>query len=111
MKEFIFWLPRILTILFIVFLSMFALDAFDGDSLWYEKLIGFFIHLIPSFALIVILILAWKKYLIGSLLFIALGIFYIILFPRNDIISILIISGPTFLIGLLFLIDKYLNKK
>jgi hypothetical protein len=40
--------PRILSILFILFLSLFALDS--------SSLIGLMMHLIPSFLIIVVLI-------------------------------------------------------
>ena len=32
MKRFLFWLPRILTIIFILFISIFALDVFSEYS-------------------------------------------------------------------------------
>ena len=57
----------------ILFVSMFALDAFSpGTPLW-EQVIGFLIHLIPSYILILILWFAWKNEKWGGLLFIAIG--------------------------------------
>jgi hypothetical protein len=111
MRKMLYWAPRILGILFIAFLSLFAMDSFFGDSPWYAKIIGFFIHLLPSFVLIVFLVMAWKKYLLGSLMFIAGGIFYIFLAWGESIWAFVFISGPAFLVGGLFILDKYLNKK
>ncbi len=35
MKQFLFWSPRVLTILFALFLSLFALDVFgEGYGFW-----------------------------------------------------------------------------
>jgi hypothetical protein len=48
----IYWLPRILCILAILFISVFALDAFDPELSIWQQIVGFLIHLIPSFILI-----------------------------------------------------------
>ena len=112
MKKILYWAPRALGILFIAFLGIFALDAFSGDSPWYEKIIGFFIHLLPNLVLTFFLVLAWKRYLIGGLFFIFGGIFYILFFwGIMNFWAYLLISGPAFLVGTLFILDKYLNKK
>ena len=56
----LFWTPRALSILFIAFLSMFALDVFgEGLSFW-QTLLALTMHLIPSFILIAALVLAWR---------------------------------------------------
>jgi len=54
------WTPRIICILAILFISMFAIDSFAPDLTIWQQLGGFLIHLIPSFILIAILIIAWK---------------------------------------------------
>ena len=112
MKKILFWTPRILGTLFIVFLSLFALDMFSDDLKWYEQILGFLIHLLPSLVLLVFLIMAWKKHLLGSIMFLVAGIFYIFLsWGKMDGWSFLVISGPAILIGILFIPDKYINKK
>ena len=41
MRKFILWAPRVLSILFILFISIFALDAFEeGMPLW-KQIVGF----------------------------------------------------------------------
>ena len=49
-NNFLFWLPRILGILFAVFISIFALDAFGEGIPVLEAIIGFVIHLVPTLA-------------------------------------------------------------
>lgn len=72
----LYWTPRIITILGILFVSIFALDAFNGnDSIWH-KLGSFGIHLIPSFVLAILLLFAWKWEKVGGLIFIFLGVFF-----------------------------------
>ena len=108
MKKIIFWLPRVLGILFIAFLGLFALDSFSGEFPWYQKILGFFIHLLPNFVLTIFLVLAWKKYLIGGLFFIFAGLFYIFMAWDQSVWALVLISGPAFLVGGLFILDKYL---
>jgi len=57
-KKILFWSPRILTILFIGFISLFALDVFDEELGFWQALSGFLIHLIPTYILIVTLVFA-----------------------------------------------------
>ena len=106
------WLPRILSILFIVFISLFALDVFDEGNTLKEILPALSMHLLPALALIVITIIAWKKDLIGGFLFVILAIFFTFFFNTySNLVSFLLISGPVFLTGALFLLNHYLNKK
>jgi hypothetical protein len=106
MKKFITWLPRILTITFILFISLFSLDAFSEPNSFWINLIGFFIHLTPSFILLIILLISWKRKLIGGISFIALAIIFTFAFHTyEDIVTLLLISLPPLLIGILYLID------
>ena len=59
---------------FILFVSLFAADAFSpGLTIW-QQLGAFVIHLIPSFILLTFLIVAWKWELIGGIIFIIIGL-------------------------------------
>ena len=70
----LYWTPRILGILAILFISMFALDAFQhGLSIW-QQIAAFLMHLIPSFILLLVLIIAWKRELLGGIIFLILGL-------------------------------------
>jgi hypothetical protein len=111
MNKTLFWTPRILTILFILFLAIFALDSFEGDQNMIKKLGGFFIHLIPNFVLILVLVVAWKHEWVGTLAFTLVGIAYIIMFwGRFPVATYLIVSGPLFIIAILFWLN-WLNRK
>ncbi len=65
--------PRILSILAIAFVSLFALDSFDHGSIS-EQIQAFLIHMIPSFILMIILAIAWRRELIGGIIYILIGI-------------------------------------
>jgi hypothetical protein len=91
-------LPRILAILFTIFISLFALDVF-GEPHWF---IALFMHLIPSYILTILTIIAWKNEKIGGILFLAAAVLSVILL-RSTVPVILI---PTLIIGTLFLMVK-----
>jgi hypothetical protein len=115
------WLPRIICILAILFISLFALDAFaPGLTLW-QKLGNFFMHLIPSFILAGFLIIAWKWEYIGGVIFVAIGIVlsplvFMLNYTRNHSVGtslgiILMITIPFVIVGILFIVSHYHKKK
>ena len=69
-----FWLPRIICILAILFISIFALDAFDPNHTIWQQIGDFLMHLIPSFILTALLIIAWKWELTGGIIFTIIGL-------------------------------------
>lgn len=97
------WISRTLAIMFIVFVSLFALDVF-GQETWFVALL---IHLIPTFILIIITIIAWKKEFFGGLLFIVVGLVFV--FMSNFQGEVLYV--PAILVGLLFLLSYKVNHR
>ncbi|MBS3099731.1 hypothetical protein J4463_00770 [Candidatus Pacearchaeota archaeon] len=116
-NKFIFWTPRILAILFILFLALFSLDVFDGNYGFWETFLGLFMHNLPSLILLIILIISWKHELVGAVAFISAGLLYIVFaITRAEtwqmvLLWIFQISGIAFLIGILFLICWKQKKK
>jgi hypothetical protein len=115
-NKFVYWTPRILSIIFICFLALFSLDIFGNGYNFWQTIVGLFMHNIPSMILIVILIISWKREIVGGIVFILAGLLYIIMLLKGgiepyQIFWILPISGPAFLIGVLFLMNwKKKNK-
>ena len=68
------WLPRIICILAILFISLFALDAFQPNLSIWEQIGAFLMHLIHSFILTVLIIIAWKWEYIGGIVFTIIGL-------------------------------------
>ncbi|MFH1852501.1 MAG: hypothetical protein ABIA75_09160 [Candidatus Neomarinimicrobiota bacterium] len=102
------WTPRIITIIFALFISLFALDSFGAGNGFWKSIAAFLIHLIPTYLVVIVLILAWRRPWIGAVAYIGLGIFYIVwAWGRFHISAYFGISGPLFLIGGLFLISWY----
>ena len=104
-KKAIFWTPRSLTILFAIFISLFALDSFEEEG-FKKTLIAFMIHLIPTVLIVTILILSWKREWIGGVIFLLLGIAYAIVAVSHPQ-WILAVSGPLLVISILFLIGWF----
>jgi|SRR3989339_1899176 len=116
----IYWTPRILSIIFILFLAMFSLDVFSMDLSFGQIMLGLLMHNIPVIILIIILVFAWKYELVGGVAFILAGLAYIVLTLRTAFINgfewfylswILQISGIAFIIGALWLVNWYKKKK
>jgi len=111
-KKIIYWLPRVLAIVFIFFLALFALDVFGEGYKFGELLVVLFMHLVPNFILLILLIIAWKREKLGGYLFILISIIFTLFFKTyREIFIFLFVSGPPFLIGLFFLISSLLFSK
>jgi len=117
----IHWLPRIICILAILFISIFAADAFaPGLSIW-QQLGGFFMHLIPSFVLVALLIVAWKWENIGGIIFTVIGLglspfIYMHNYNMNHSIGmslgiILTVTFPIVVTGILFILSYFMKKR
>lgn len=112
-KQILTWLPRILGILLILFISVFALDVFGEDYNLKETAIALIMHLIPSLILILVLFISWKKPLYGGTIYLILSCAYLgLVWKRTPSIPVLfIISGPLLVLGILFIVQKLLLKK
>ena len=87
---------------------MFALDVFgEGRGFWGTTL-ALLMHLIPTFILIAVLVVSWRREWIGGILFIVLGTLYFVWALGQPIrirSGALIIGGPPVLTGALFLLN------
>jgi hypothetical protein len=115
------WAPRIISILAILFISLFALDSFSPDLTIWQQIGAFLIHLIPSFLLIAILIVAWKWEFIGGIIFTLIGlVFSPFIFVHNykmnhsvwmSLTIVLVITVPFIIAGILFIISHSKKKR
>jgi len=116
--KFVYWTPRILSIIFLAFLALFSLDVFDEGLGFWGTIVGLFMHNIPVFVLLAVLIVSWKHEIVGGIIFILAGLLYIdSAFTRNlgDWQMALAwsaqIAGPAFIIGGFFLANWVKKKK
>ena len=112
-KRFLFWTPRILCIAFAVFVSLLALDVFGEGYTFFETILAFLIHLIPTGIILIALVVSWRWEWMGAIAFTALGVLYIVIFwDREFSWSVYVImSGPLFLLGVLFLVNWLCRKQ
>ena len=119
-EKIIRWLPRLLCIGAILFISMFALDAFEPGKPFGQQLLDFMMHLIPTSILLLLLWVAWKKPFIGGILFASIGIVtspfvYNLNYNRTHSVMmslsiILMITVPFIVVGVLFLVSHKRDK-
>lgn len=120
-SKFVYWAPRILSILFILFLMLFSLDVFDMKLGFWGTIVGLLMHNIPALILLAVLIISWKHEIVGGIAFILAGLLYITVLlvsilriPPHQwfmLSWVLPISGPAFLTGILFLIGWSKKKR
>ena len=120
-EKVLYWLPRLLCIGAILFVSMFALDAFQPGMPLLQQIGGFLIHMIPSFVLFAVLLVAWKWELVGGVVITLIGLgfspfVYLLNFNRTHSVGvslsiILMINLPFVIIGVLFILNHYRKVK
>jgi hypothetical protein len=104
-KVVVYWSPRILSILFIFFLALFALDVFSEYHGW-DIIPALFMHLLPSIILFIFTIIAWRYDLIGAVVFLIMAIFYVLMVGLHHHWSwYASISGPSAVIGILYFLS------
>ena len=119
-NKFVYWIPRILSTIFILFLMLFSFDIFEMNLGFWGTIVGLFMHNIPALVLLLILLISWKYEIVGGIGFMLGGIVYIALLLKAAISSgfewsyLLLaaqISGIAFFIGIMFLIGWFQKKQ
>ena len=105
-KRILFWTPRVLSILFALFVSLFALDVFGvGYSFW-ETGLALLIHLVPVYILLIGLAIAWRWEWVGALIFMGFAVWYVAMAWGQFQLSVYVMmAGVPFVVGILWLID------
>lgn len=105
----------------ILFISLFALDSFDPSLTILQQTEAFLIHLLPSFVLLGMLVLAWRKTFIGGIIFLLTGLLlspfiYSHNYSMNQSVGmslgiVAMINLPFILVGVFFLVSAYLQQE
>lgn len=109
MKKTLYYAPRILSVLYCLFILMFSFDVFESGTLA-QQLIGFIMHNIPVFILAIVSYFAWKNELIGMIGFGSMTVFMGLLVysnmsqaPDTSVLApMAIIMAPALLISILY---------
>jgi hypothetical protein len=107
LAKIIHWAPRLAAILIIFFISLFSLDVFEMEASPLELLGGFLLHNIPSIGMLVLLIFAWKRPVVGFVAFLVAAALFVIFFVRDiyALPNLLLFVLPILLIACLFYAD------
>lgn len=115
------WTARILCILAILFISIFALDSFSSERTFWQNAAALLMHLIPSLVLLAVLIIAWKWEKTGGIILIFIGLvfsIFILIFNYKRTHSVaaslmitVILGTPFVLSGILFIRSHFLKEK
>jgi hypothetical protein len=108
MERLVYLLPRIAGIIIAVFITLFALDVFEmGGTIW-QKIGGFIIHAAPALIFGLVMFVAWKRPLIGAIVF-GFGAIYFLRFIITgrffEFPNFLIFFSPLAAISVLFYIN------
>jgi hypothetical protein len=113
-SKFVYWVPRIFSILFLIWLAIFSLDVFGNGYTFWQTVLAFLMHNIPVFVLLIILIIAWKHEIVGAIAFFVAGLLYVLQLIITTIRNppfhwyhlswSLFIAGPAIFIAILFYI-------
>lgn len=110
--QLIYWLPRVLSLLFVLFLGLTSLDVFEMGLGFWPTVLALLMHNIPAIILFIILMIAWRYEIVGAIAFIVGSIVYMVAVLQNPfewyyLAWIAQISGIAFLIGTLFFVGWY----
>jgi len=107
LAKIIHWAPRLAAILIIFFVGLFSLDVFEMEASPLELLGGLLIHNIPSIVMLVLLIFAWKRPVVGFVAFLAAAALFAIFFVRDiyALPNLLLFVFPILLVAFLFYAD------
>ena len=97
--------PRIIMILFGLFLMLFALDVFEIDAPLGQQIIGFLISLIPGILALAVVAVGWRHPQWSGWAALALAVVFTVWFGTwRDVVAFAIVSLPLLLMGVLFLL-------
>jgi hypothetical protein len=89
-----------------VFLGVFALDAFSEGTGFWAMLGELGLHLVPASIVMLALAIGWRWEWLGGVLFMCLGVFYVATsWGQFPLVTYVVISGPLLVVGALFLLN------
>lgn len=112
MSAWLRWTPRAGALLFALFMSIFALDVFGMGGGFWATALAFFMHLMPTFIVLALLVVAWRwPWVGGAALLLAAGLFLLRWGPGwgGDWMLYLLFIGTPVAMGLLFLANWWLR--
>ena len=94
----------------ILFIGSFALDVFWAEAPWWQNLLGFAIHSLPTLVLIALLALSWRWPLVSGALFLVVALAPFA-FLSNALWVNALLAAPAALAGALLVAGTLLRPK
>ncbi len=105
-RKVLVWAPRLLLIVFALFLVIFSFDVFGEGKGVMETGIAFLVHNIPSLVLGWVVFAAWRREWIGALSCLVLVVAYVVWFwGRFPLAVYFIITGPPLIVAALYVVN------
>ena len=102
-KTFLYWCPRILGIVFALFMSLFGFDVLDMGYGFPEIILALIMDMMPAILVAIAVVLAWRWEWIGTILFIGLAVLYMSMTSLEmDWVTFLLIPLPLTIVGVLW---------
>jgi hypothetical protein len=107
LAKIIHWAPRVAALLIIFFIGLFSLDVFGTGAPPLEVLGAFVMHNLPSLVMLVLLVFAWKRPVVGFVAFLIAATAFAALFVRDiySLPNLLLFVLPILLVASLFYAD------
>lgn len=103
----IHWAPRMAALLIILFTSLFSLDVFGEGGTPLQMLGAFLLHNLPSIVMLLVLILAWRRPVVGFWAFLIVAVAFVVIFVRDifALTNLVLFVLPLLLVACLFYAD------
>lgn len=107
LAKIIHWAPRVAALLIIFFVGLFSLDVFGTGAPPLEVLAAFLMHNLPSLVMLVLLVFAWKRPVVGFVAFLIAAAAFAAFFVRDlyALPNLLLFVLPILLVASLFYAD------
>jgi hypothetical protein len=107
LAKIVHWAPRLAALLIILFTGLFSLDVFGTGAPPLQVLGAFLLHNLPSIAMLVVLLLAWKRPVVGFVAFLVIAAGFALFFVRDfyALTNLLLFVLPLLLVAFLFYAD------
>ena len=119
--EILYWTPRLICIVAIVVISMLLFDTFKPEFSSWHQIRTFLLNMVPSFTLVLLLLLAWRKELTGGSIFLIIGLalsFFVYHYSfginhslGKSLLQVVKLALPFCLTGILFISDYFYKKR
>ena len=120
MAQVLYWAPRVLGLMFALFVSFFSLDvsgfAFGQAFGFWNTIVALVLHLTRVYLLVTAVAIGWRWDWMGAILFFGITLWFLVeawgfRTSTLNLVEILSITVPPMVIALLFLVSWFIQKE